>query len=119
MDSVKTSLGKTENEALEAIAEEFTQAFEGTDQQTKSALTRAIERKRRVSEQSARQNKRDLSARVSERMRQGDHVLNDLHKLVAHGEDENTLRQEFISRNGRRKRSLQFRIEFRNKQFPR
>jgi hypothetical protein len=118
-DSLTTSLGKTGYEALEAITEEFPQAFEGTDQRAKSDLTRAIEHKRGVSEQAARGNKRDLVAKVSEQMQHGNRDLNDLHKLIANGEDENTLRQEFISGNGRRKRCLQFRIEFPNKKSPR
>jgi hypothetical protein len=74
-------------------------------------LTRAIERKRNVSEQAARGNKRDLAAKVSGQLQHGNRDLNDLHRLIAQGEDENTLRQEFISGDGRRKRAIIFHIK--------
>ena len=72
--------GKADYETLEAITGAFPEAFEGTHQQEKSALTRAITDKRKVSEQVARANKRSLSATVSEQMKQGNRDLIELRR---------------------------------------
>lgn len=113
--SLKDSLGEKNYEVLIAAAETYPQAFEGTDQQSKSALTRAIQRRRSVSEQQARADKRDLTLKVSEEMRRGNPALNDVHELLARGDDDHTLRENFVSPDGRRKRSIRMRIEFSRK----
>jgi hypothetical protein len=109
--SLTDALGGKNYAVLLAQAEVFPAAFEGSDQAAKSALTRAIARRRAVSEVQARTDKRELLARVSEEMREGNASLNDLHAFLARGDDEHTLRQEYISGDGRRRRSIRMRIE--------
>jgi hypothetical protein len=106
------ALGERNYEALEALTEVFPERYEDTNQAFKSAVTRAIEQKRGISPQAARQSKRDLCERASAGVRSGNRDLNDLHRLVAHGEDENTLRLEFTSRDGRRKKIVRRHVKF-------
>jgi hypothetical protein len=108
--SLTDALGGKNYAVLEAQAEAFPAAFEGTDQAAKSALTRAIARRRAVSLVQARADKRQLLAEVSEEMRRGNCDLNDLHTFLARGDDEHTLRQDYISGDGRRRRSIRMRI---------
>jgi hypothetical protein len=110
--TLSDALGERNYQALEALTEAFPEAYEDTDQAAKSALTRAIERKRGISPPAARQSKRDLCDSVSAKVRSGNRDLNDLYQLIAHGEDENTLRLEFPSRDGRRKQIVRYHIEF-------
>ncbi len=115
--SLTEALGTRHYEVMTAAAESFPQAFTGTDQESKSALTRAIQRRRGVSEQQARADKRELLTQVSEEMQSGNRDLNDLHEFLARGDDEHTLRESYVSRDGRRKRSIRLRIELPHKPF--
>jgi len=84
--SLTDALGRRSYQVLEAQAEAFPGAFQGTEQAAKSALTRAIARRRAVSEVQARADKRQLLAEVSAEMRRGNRDLNDLHGFLARGD---------------------------------
>lgn len=101
-ESLTNTLGDKGYEVLMSHLDIFPDGYEGTDQRTKSALTQAIARRRQVSEQQARADKRQFQESVEAAKRAGNPEVTDFYLLLSRGDDDNTLRIEWVNHKGRK-----------------
>lgn len=106
-------LGETSYEVLLSHLDVFPEAYEGNDQSLESAITEAIQKRRQVSPQQARTDKRRFRETVNAEIRTNNQELLDFRVRLSIGDDDHTLRNEWITGRGR-KSSTRFRILLSN-----
>jgi hypothetical protein len=100
-ERLSESLGEVGYEVLLSHFDIYPEGYGGTNQKCESALTQAIARRRMVSPQQARADKRRFRERMHE-LRPGNRDILDLYSRLDRGDDDNTLRIEWVWGNGRK-----------------
>ncbi|HVB56995.1 MAG TPA: hypothetical protein VNE63_11260 [Candidatus Acidoferrales bacterium] len=99
-ERLSNTLGKLGCEVLHCCFEIYPDGYLGTPRQCESALTRAIQRHRRVSEQQARNDKRQFREAVRSELKRDNKDLHEIYSRIDKGDDDHTLRVEWITAKG-------------------